>query len=143
MHIKKALVTGGAGFIGSHIVDALLADNIPVVVYDNFCTGRQEYLPKNPSGVNVVKGDVLDLPRLQAAMAECDFVFHWQANADVRGGKEKTRVDLEQNTIATWNVLEAMRITGAKGIAFASSSAVYGEPDVFPTPETYAPLQTS
>ncbi len=109
MVIRKALVTGGAGFIGSHIVDALLAQNIPVVIYDNFSTGRQEYLPKPAPGINVVRGDVLDLVRLGEAMAGCDFVFHWQANADVRGGKSNTRIDLEQNTLATWNVLEAMR----------------------------------
>jgi UDP-glucose 4-epimerase len=76
-------------------------------------------------------------------MAGCDFVFHFQANADVRGGRANTRIDLEQNTIATWNVLEAMKINGVKNIAFASSSAVYGEPDIFPTPENYGPLQTS
>jgi UDP-glucose 4-epimerase len=76
-------------------------------------------------------------------MANCDFVFHLQANADVRGGIQLTRVDLEQNTIATWNVLEAMRINEIRRIVFASSATVYGEPDVFPTPESYAPLQTS
>jgi UDP-glucose 4-epimerase len=91
----------------------------------------------------VVRGEVLDLPAVQKAMAGCDFVFHFQANADVRSGKQKTRIDLEQNTLATWNVLEAMRINEVKRIAFASSAAVYGEPEVFPTPEQYAPLQTS
>jgi UDP-glucose 4-epimerase len=83
------------------------------------------------------------MPRLTTAMAGSDFVFHWQANADVRGGQTNTRIDLEQNTIATWNVLDAMRKNEIKGLAFASSSAVYGEPDVFPTPESYAPVQTS
>jgi UDP-glucose 4-epimerase len=144
MLIKKAFVTGGAGFIGSHIVDALLARGCAVVVYDNFCTGRRDYLAKSEDGrLAVVEGDVLDMPRLTAAMAGCDFVFHWQANADVRGGQTNTRIDLEQNTIATWNVLDAMRKNEIKGLAFASSSAVYGEPDVFPTPESYAPVQTS
>jgi len=76
-------------------------------------------------------------------MEGCDFIFHFQANADVRGGVGNTRLDLEQNTIATWNVLEAAREHGIKGIAFASSATVYGEPEVFPTPETCAPLQTS
>lgn len=144
MIFQKALVTGGAGFIGSHVVDALLASGISVVVYDNFRTGQRLFLPsENTPGFKVVTGDTLDGHALETAMAGCDFVFHFQANADVRGGPTKTRVDLEQNTIATWNVLEAMRKTNVKGIAFASSATVYGEPEVFPTPENYAPLQTS
>src|SRR6185503_569657 len=145
MELKKAFVTGGAGFIGSHLVDELLRRGASVVVYGNLSSGRTDYLKENPAGdkVQLVKGDVLDLAALQKAMAGCDFVFHFQANADVRGGKEKTRVDLEQNTIATWNVLDSMRTHGIKGLAFASSATIYGEPDVFPTPESYAPLQTS
>jgi UDP-glucose 4-epimerase len=145
MQFKKALVTGGAGFIGSHLVDELIRRGLAVVVYDNLSSGRTDYIEesKGAGKVEVVRGDVLDLVALQNAMAGCDFVFHFQANADVRGGKEKTRIDLEQNTIATWNVLDAMRICGIKSIAFASSATVYGEPDVFPTPENYAPLQTS
>jgi len=144
MLITKAFVTGGAGFIGSHIVDELLSRGAAVVVYDNLCTGRREYLPKSREGrLTLVEGDVLDMERLTSAMTGCDFVFHWQANADVRGGQANTRVDLEQNTLATWNVLDAMRKNEVKGLAFASSSAVYGEPEVFPTPESYAPAQTS
>jgi UDP-glucose 4-epimerase len=142
MICKRAFVTGGAGFIGSQIVDGVLDQGSSVVVYDNFCTGRQEFVPKTER-VLVRRGDVLDLKSLTEAMRDCDFVFHFQANADVRGGREKTRVDLEQNTIATWNVIEAMRINNVKNIAFASSSAVYGDPDVFPTPESYPPVQTS
>jgi UDP-glucose 4-epimerase len=142
MRITKAFVTGGAGFIGSHVVDALIARGANVTVYDNFVTGREEFVSQSGK-LSLVRGDVLDLAKLQAAMSGADFVFHFQANADVRGGREKTRVDLEQNTIATWNVIEAMRLNGVKGIAFASSAAVYGEPDVFPTSESYAPTQTS
>ena len=140
---SKGFVTGGAGFIGSHLVDALLARGAEVVVYDNFCTGRAEFLPQNPSKLQVVRGDILDLPALKAAAEGCDFIFHFQANADVRGGRDNPRVDLEQNTIATWNALEAARVNGVKGFAFASSSAVYGEPEIFPTPENCAPMQTS
>lgn len=144
MIFQKALVTGGAGFIGSHVVDALLAAGVAVVVYDNFATGQRLFLPPdNTPGLTIVRGDTLEAAALEAAMAGCDFVFHFQANADVRGGPANTRVDLEQNTIATWNVLEAMRKVKAKGIAFASSATIYGEPEVFPTPENYAPLQTS
>jgi UDP-glucose 4-epimerase len=144
MQIETALVTGGAGFIGSHIVDELLSRGVRVVVYDNFTTGRREFLPTEPHPrLQIVKGDVLDTAALQAAMKGCEFVFHMQANADVRGGKDRPRVDLEQNTIATSSALEAARSQKVKGFVFASSSAVYGEPEVFPTPESYAPKQTS
>ncbi len=143
--IHRPFVTGGAGFIGSHIVDRLAQDAASVTIYDNFSTGQVQFIShhaKNPK-VRVVHADVLDGERLKKEMASCDFVFHLQANADVRSGIHQTRVDLEQNTIATWNVLEAMRINEIRHIVFASSATVYGEPDVFPTPETYAPLQTS
>jgi len=143
MKFKTTLVTGGAGFIGSHIVDELLSRGAQVTVYDNFTTGRQDFLPTGHPNLQVVKGDVLDTTALQAAMEGCEFVFHMQANADVRGGKDKPKVDLDQNTIATWSALEAARSQKIKGFAFASSAAVYGEPVVFPTPESYAPKQTS
>ena len=143
IEVQKAFVTGGAGFIASHVVSELIAQKKSVVVYDSFLTGKAEFLPQAATGLSIVHGDVQDLPRLREAMAGCDFVFHFQANADVRGGVEKTRVDLEQNTVTTWNVLEAMRQNGIKGIAFASSATIYGEPEVFPTPENYAPEQTS
>lgn len=141
--MQKVFVTGGAGFIGSHLVDALLARGAAVVVFDNFCTGHAEFLPSSSPKLQVVRGDVLDLPALKTACAGCDFIFHFQANADVRGGKDNPRVDLEQNTIATWNALEAARLNGVQGFAFASSAAVYGEPEIFPTPEHCASLQTS
>jgi UDP-glucose 4-epimerase len=143
--IHRAFVTGGAGFIGSHIVDRLAQIAADVTIYDNFSTGQEQSISHhvgNPK-VRVVRADVLDSERLKDEMVHCDHVFHLQANADVRGGIQRTRVDLEQNTIATWNVLEAMRINQIKHIVFASSATVYGEPDVFPTPESYAPLQTS
>jgi UDP-glucose 4-epimerase len=141
----KALVTGGAGFIGSHVVDELVRRGSEVVVYDNFSTGFRGHLESSfASGrLTVVEGDVLDLPMLTAAMKGVRTVFHLAANADVRGGIANTAVDLEQNTIGTHRVLEAMRATGATEIMFTSSATVYGEPAVFPTPEAYAPLQTS
>jgi len=143
--IHRAFITGGAGFIGSHIVDRLAQNGTDVIIYDNFSTGQEEFISHHAANpkVRVVRADVLDGQRLKREMANCGFVFHLQANADVRGGTQLTRVDLEQNTIATWNVLEAMRINEILRIAFASSATVYGEPDVFPTPESYAPLQTS
>ncbi len=145
MFPRKALVTGGAGFIGSHVVDHLVAGGTQVVVYDNLSTGNRANLAQHAGrpGLELVAADVLDLPRLREAMAGCDTVFHFQANADVRGGPERTRVDLEQNTIATWNVLEAMRLAGATTLVFASSATVYGEPEVFPTPESVPLVQTS
>lgn len=139
-------VTGGAGFIGSSLVDKILSLGHAVTAYDNFSTGKERFLEKahlNP-GFKLVKGDTLDRPRLVDAMARSDFVFHLAANADVRFGTNHPSKDLEQNSIATFNVLEAMRACGVRRIAFSSTGSVYGEPDVFPTPEDAPfPVQTS
>lgn len=142
----KAFVTGGAGFIGSTLTDRLLADGHTVVVYDNFSTGRELFLEqaRQHPRFQLVRGDTLDIDRLGAAMRGCDTVFHLAANADVRFGTQHPRKDLEQNTIATFNVLEAMRQTGVARIAFSSTGSIYGEPQVFPTPEDAPfPIQTS
>lgn len=142
----KAFVTGGSGFIGSNLVDRLLARGDDVVAYDNFSTGRREFLTdalRNPR-FSLVEGDLLDRPTLDAAMRGADFVFHLAANADVRFGTDHPNRDLEQNTIATFHVLEAMRANGAKRIAFSSTGSVYGESSVIPTPEDAPfPVQTS
>ena len=145
MKIQRALVTGGAGFIASHVVDRLRADGAAVTVFDNLCTGHLSNLAchRDTDGFTFIQGDVLDRPALLAAMEGVDAVFHFQANADVRGGITKTRIDLEQNVIATWNVLDAARERGIKQFVFASSATVYGEPKVFPTPEDNPLLQTS
>jgi UDP-glucose 4-epimerase len=141
-----AFVTGGAGFIGSSLVDRLLADGHTVVAYDNFSTGQRDFLSgalTHPA-FRLIEGDTLDLPALTAAMAGCDVVFHLAANADVRFGTEHPRRDLDQNTIATFHVLEAMRANGISRIAFSSTGSVYGEAHVFPTPEDAPfPVQTS
>ena len=142
----KILVTGGAGFIGSNLVDRLIADHHEVVVYDNYSTGRREFLESAATSAQaaLVDADLLDLDRLTAAVKGCDCVFHLAANADVRFGTEHPRKDLEQNTIATFNVLEAMRANGVKRIVFSSTGSIYGEPDHFPTPENAPfPVQTS
>ncbi|MEO7143009.1 MAG: NAD-dependent epimerase/dehydratase family protein [Bryobacteraceae bacterium] len=142
----KTLVTGAAGFIGSNLVDRLLADGHDVVGYDNLSTGNPEFLnmAKGIGRFRFERGDLLDLDRLTAAIEGVEFVFHLAANADVRFGTEHPRKDLEQNTIATSNVLEAMRVSGARRIAFASTGSIYGEPEVFPTPERAPfPIQTS
>jgi UDP-glucose 4-epimerase len=142
----RAFVTGAAGFIGSTLVDRLLAGGHEVTGFDNFSTGFRRFLEGalTQPRFRMVEGDLLNLDAVTAAMAGADFVFHLAANADVRFGPEHPRRDLEQNTIVTWNVLEAMRATGARRIAFSSTGSVYGEPDVFPTPETAPfPVQTS
>ena len=133
----RAFVTGGAGFIGSNLVDRLLAANHSVVAYDNFSTGQDAFLEiaRSHPQFTLVRGDTLDLPALVEAMAGSEMVFHLAANADVRFGVEHPRKDLDQNTIATFNVLEAMRATGAQRIVFASTGSIYGEASVIPTPE--------
>lgn len=143
----KYFITGGAGFIGSNMADRLLAEpDNEVVVYDNFSTGRREFLEealKNPR-FTLIEGDNLDEKKLTESMKGCEFVFHFAANADVRMGCEHPRKDLEQNTIATYNVLEAMRANGITRIGFSSTGSVYGEAEVIPTPENAPfPIQTS
>jgi UDP-glucose 4-epimerase len=144
--MTRACVTGGAGFIGSTLADHLSLEGVEVVVVDDFRTGRREFIAEllERPGTKLIEGDVLDGSLLEQAFAGCDWVFHLQANADVRHGLEHPTRDLEQNTLATSKVLEAMRATGVRRIAFASTGSVYGEPEVFPTPEDAPfPIQTS
>jgi UDP-glucose 4-epimerase len=144
--VRRACVTGGAGFIGSTLADRLSSEGVEIVVVDDFRTGRREFLAallERPR-TRLVEGDVLDQSLLEHAFRGCDWIFHLQANADVRRGFDYPRRDLEQNTIATSTVLEAMRTAGVTKIAFSSTGSVYGEPDVFPTPEDAPfPIQTS
>jgi UDP-glucose 4-epimerase len=144
--MRRVCITGGAGFIGSTLADRLASTGVEVVVVDDFRTGRREFVADllGLPNADLVEGDVLDPRVLRRAMEGCDWVFHLQANADVRHGLEAPRRDLEQNTIATSTVLEAMRATGVRQIAFSSTGSVYGEPEVFPTPEDCPfPVQTS
>jgi UDP-glucose 4-epimerase len=142
----RAFVTGAAGFVGSHLVDRLLRLGHPVVAYDNLSTGRMGFLDaaaRSPL-FELVQRDTLDAARVTEAMSGCDTVFHLAANADVRFGTEHPRKDLEQNTIATFTVLEAMRVNGVRRIAFSSTGSVYGDATVIPTPEDAPfPVQTS
>ncbi len=142
----RVLVTGAAGFIGSHMVDRLLAAGNSVIGFDNLSTGQIRFLQAALANSKFVlhEGELLDRPTLTQAMQGIDLVVHLAANADVRFGTQHPRKDLDQNAIATWNVLETMREQGCRRIAFSSTGSIYGEPEVFPTPETCPfPIQTS
>lgn len=144
--MSNMIVTGCAGFIGSNLVDRLLADGHRVIGVDNFSTGQRRFLSDalKHSNFHLIEIDLLDLNSLKQAFAGGEAVFHLAANADVRFGTDHPRKDLEQNTIATYNVLEAMRANGIKKIAFSSTGSVYGESPVVPTPEDGPfPIQTS
>ena len=144
--MNKVFITGAAGFIGSTLADRLLAGGKIVVGWDNFSTGQRRFLDGALKDKNfkLVEGNNLDLPALTKAMAGCDTVFHLAANADVRFGLEHPSKDLQQNTVATFNVLEAMRANAINRIAFSSTGSVYGESAVIPTPEDAPfPIQTS
>jgi UDP-glucose 4-epimerase len=140
------LITGCAGFIGSSVVDRMLELGHRVVGIDNFSTGQRRFLNSalQSDEFRLVEADLLDEGAMKLAFAGCEVVYHFAANADVRFGTEHPRRDLEQNTIATYNVLEAMRANGIKKIAFSSTGSVYGESPVVPTPEDGPfPIQTS
>jgi len=142
----SCVVTGCAGFIGSTLVDRLLGNGHTVIGVDNFSTGRRRFLDGALSNPNftLFEIDLLDLDSLKNSFAGAETVFHLSANADVRFGIDHPRKDLEQNTIATYNVLEAMRANGIMKIAFSSTGSVYGESSVVPTPEDGPfPIQTS
>ena len=142
----RVLVTGAAGFIGSHMVDRLLDAGYIVTGFDNMSTGQKRFLESALAHPQFTfhQADLLDRRSLLHAMEGAELVVHFAANADVRFGTEHPRKDLDQNTIATWNVLEAMRVQGCTRIVFSSTGSVYGEPEIFPTPETCPfPIQTS
>src|SRR5689334_4763517 len=120
------MITGAAGFIGSNLVDRYLSLGHTVIGYDNFSTGKEAFLREAAANgrFRLVRSDLLDLEALSRAMRGSDLVLHLAANADVRFGTEHPRKDLEQNTIATWNVLEAMRLNQVRLIGFASTGSV-------------------
>jgi len=142
----RCFITGCSGFIGSNLANRLLQGGHEVVGYDNFSTGQTRFLSdaRQSRHFTLVEGDVLDEKVLREAMRGCEAVFHLAANADVRFGTEHPRKDLDQNTIATFNVLEAMRQNQIRRIAFSSTGSIYGESTVIPTPEDAPfPIQTS
>ena len=139
---KKILVTGGAGFIGSHLVDELINQENDVIVFDNLSSGKMEFIEhhlKN-SRFRLVKGDLLDQDKIIKTCNGIDLVYHVAANPDVRLGASDTKVHFDQNILATYNLLEAVRINNVKQLAFTSTSTVYGEANIMPTPEEYGPL---
>jgi UDP-glucose 4-epimerase len=143
---KKILVTGCAGFIGSNLVDHLLSHDNNVIGVDNFSTGRIQFLTNALRNSNFLlyKHDLLDIKKLPEIFENIDIVYHLAANADVRFGIDNPRRDLEQNTLVTHNVLEAMRKSSVKQIVFSSTGSIYGNSVVTPTPENAPfPIQTS
>lgn len=137
----RALVTGGAGFIGSHLIDRLVSRGDTVVVIDNLSSGNLDFIQNHiDSGkVSLVRGDITNYQDVLSAMSGIECVFHLAANPDIRLGTKITDTDLQQGTIATYNIVEAMRVEGVNKIAFASSSVVYGEDAPMPTPENHGP----
>jgi UDP-glucose 4-epimerase len=138
---RSILVTGGAGFIGSHLVERLLLDN-EVTVLDNFSSGRIEFIEpyRDIADFHLLTGDLMTPKMLDRSVSGMDFIFHLAANPDVKLGAEDTHVHLEQNVLATYNLLEAMRKNEVRQMAFTSTSTVYGEAARVPTPEDYGPL---
>lgn len=141
----KYLVTGGAGFIGSHIVDKLISQKQQVIVYDNLSTGSELFINHHVGNPNfrLIKDELLDEALLVKTMKSIDFVFHLAAHADVRSGYTNYYIDHNQNLEVTRAVLEAMRKQNVKNIAFASTSSVYGDAKTHPTPEDYPFAPTS
>lgn len=144
--IKKILITGGAGFIGSNLVDALISAGHNVRIADNFSTGFQEFVEHNKSSaaLEIVKTDLVDEQACSQVLAGCDVVYHLAANADVRFGWQQPLRDTQQNLVVTQNLLEACRKHGVRKFIFSSTGSVYGKAKQIPTPEDCTfPTQTS
>ncbi|MBL7147220.1 MAG: NAD-dependent epimerase/dehydratase family protein [Nanoarchaeota archaeon] len=139
----KILVTGGAGFIGSHLIDKLIEENHKVICIDNLSLGREENIIHNFENKNFkfIKHDLLDLPGLKKIFQDDkpDHVFHFAANSDIKQSLTNTSLDLKQNFLTTYNVLECMRLFDVKNIVFSSTSAIYGKSDSLLS-EDYGPL---
>ena len=139
----RYFITGGAGFIGSNMANRLLQDeNHQVTVFDNFCSGQMVHIEPLLANKNfkLIKGDVLNLELLKKVMKDHDFVFHFAANPDIAKSMIETDLDLRLGIIATYNVVEAMRVNGVKKIVYPSGSGVYGDAGLVKTPENFGPL---
>lgn len=135
----KVLVTGGAGFIGSHLAEDLIDRGYDVTVLDNLSEGSIDLVPDS---ADFIRADLKIREEIEDVLGEgFDRVYHLAANRDVRTQNEDRRVDLQENIIATHNLLDAMVENDVDELVFTSSSTVYGEPDEFPTPESYGPLE--
>lgn len=139
---KRAFITGGAGFIGSNVVEELICRGYETTVYDNLSLGKYEFIKRfvDDGKCLFIKGDLLDFKTLSESMKQNDIVFHLAANSDIAKGEEFTDTDLKQGTLATYNVLEAMRLNGISEIIFSSSSAIYGDAGTKEIDENYGPL---
>jgi UDP-glucose 4-epimerase len=137
---KRILVTGGAGFIGSHAVDRLVAAGARVTVLDNLSGGQESFLQMSRPKITFVKGDAGDAATLDRLLKGVDSVWHLAANPDVRSGESNPGAHYEQNVHVTYVLLEAMRRAGVRHLVFTSTSTVYGKASVLPTPESYGPL---
>lgn len=138
---RRVLVTGGAGFVGSHVADRLLAEGAEVTILDDFSTGWRQFVPAR---ARLIEGDLLDAAAVARTVEGRDFVFHLAANADIKDNLLEPRKCIDQNVVATQNLLEAMRAAGVREVAFASTGSVYGDASVVPTPEDAPfPVQTS
>jgi UDP-glucose 4-epimerase len=142
MNAKFALVTSGAGFIGSHLVDRLVSDGWSVRVLDNFSSGRMENIKhhKGNRDVEILRGDLKNPEEAEKAVKDVDVVFHYAANPEVQVSTTNPEIHFNENVVATFNLLEAIRRSDAKELVFASSSSVYGEPERIPVSEE-APIQ--
>lgn len=139
---KRQFITGGAGFIGSHLVDRLLGEGNAITIYDNLVSGKKENIARHCSGdgFTFIQADLMDFETLKKAMQGHDIVWHLGANTDIPGGNGITDLDLKNCTTATYNVLEAMRRNGINKLLFTSTSAVYGEIEKMPTSEDDGPI---
>ena len=142
-----AVITGGAGFIGSHMADLLLKEGYRVKVIDNLKRGgHKEFIKHNLDNENFkfVQMDIKEEEGLKEEFKGASLIVHFAANADVKGGVNHPTVDFWENSYGTSNVLEAMRANNVKDIIFSSTGSIYGDPEIFPTPEEAPfPIQTS
>ena len=139
---NNILVTGGAGFIGSHLVDSLIKEENKITIFDNLSSGKIGFIEKHLENTDftLIKGDILDNEVIERACKDIDLVYHVAANPDVKLGASDTKIHFDQNILATYNLLEAMRKNNVKKIVFTSTSTIYGEAHIMPTSENYGPL---
>jgi len=139
---NNILVTGGAGFIGSHLVDRLVEGENRITIFDNLSSGKIEFIEKHLENTDftLIKGDILDNEVIERACRDIDLVCHVAANPDVKLGASDTKIHFDQNILATYNLLEAMRKNNVQKVVFTSTSTIYGEAQIMPTSENYGPL---